>query len=204
MIYLSKFQLDISAPGVRQCLANAQDMHRSLMKPFGDTRQEIGLLYRLVASNSAFTLYVQTGELPDWSSLEPYGFHCIGTKDISALTRLYAENAVLRFSLAAYPSKMVKDGSKNSKRMPLHNDDERLEWLTRAGDKYGFSILSAEIRELADTVCWRKGSGSFTLNPVEFSGVLRITDAESFWKAYASGIGPEKSYGCGMLLLSKP
>ena len=38
---------------------------------------------------------------------------------------------------------------------------------------------------------------------VRFSGVLEITDAERFRDGYLRGVGPEKAYGLGMLMLRK-
>ena len=37
---------------------------------------------------------------------------------------------------------------------------------------------------------------------VLFSGLLKITDADAFWKSYTCGIGPGKAYGLGMLTVA--
>ena len=41
------------------------------------------------------------------------------------------------------------------------------------------------------------------LDQYHYQGTLQITDVEQFRKAVQGGIGPGKSYGLGMLLLSR-
>ena len=41
-----------------------------------------------------------------------------------------------------------------------------------------------------------------TIRAVVFEGILKVTDAELFRSALASGIGPAKAYGCGLLTLA--
>lgn len=42
-----------------------------------------------------------------------------------------------------------------------------------------------------------------TLRVLRMTGVLRVTDAEAFRRGYENGIGPEKAYGLGMLMLRR-
>ena len=46
-MYLSRIQLDRRNPGIRQCMRDCQDMHRSLMGLFNSSRKEAGVLYRV-------------------------------------------------------------------------------------------------------------------------------------------------------------
>ena len=82
---LSLLTLDISSPSVRQCLVNAQDMHRTIMKAFDSSRQEGNVLYRLIRTNNKIQIYVQSKDCPAWERIDPNGFHCEKTKDISLL-----------------------------------------------------------------------------------------------------------------------
>ena len=47
----------------------------------------------------------------------------------------------------------------------------------------------------------KRPTGNICLRAVRMTGRIEITDAARFAEAYQSGIGPEKAYGMGMLLL---
>ncbi len=48
-----------------------------------------------------------------------------------------------------------------------------------------------------------KDGGNSSFTSWDYSGVLEIEDVESFKELYRNGIGSEKAYGSGMLVLSK-
>lgn len=202
-MYLSKLVLDISAPSVRQSVRDCQDMHRSLMKAFDVPREEAGMLYRVVTTRQQITVLVQSSVQPAWERIDAMGYHCEQIKDISGLPQKYGTGSVLRFSLLACPSKKVKGNGRNSQRVHLISIEDRADWLKRQGEKYGFALL--ELHEAGDEVKMQgsRSSGALTLSAIPFEGVLQLTDTESFWKAFQAGIGPEKAYGAGLLMLSR-
>ena len=105
------------------------------------------------------------------------------------------------FDLLACPSKKIRREGTNSARIFLRTPEERTVWLRRQGEKYGFLIRS--VHEISETqVCGKKETGRIRLHAVHFSGLLEVTDVKTFQAAYARGIGPEKAYGLGMLLLT--
>lgn len=202
-MYLSRIDLRISSPAVRQTLHNCQDMHRTLMKAFDCGREEAGMLYRVIRTDTAIYLYVQSLACPQWDRIEKNGYQCAKMRDISALPDQLRLNTVLRFSLLACPAKKVKGDGKNSRRVLLRGTDERLDWLKREGEKHGFALLEAHEAAKEQKLNGTKPSGAFYLAGVPFEGVLQITDAEAFQNAFRQGIGPEKAYGFGMLMLSR-
>ncbi len=202
-MYLSRIELRISSPAVRQTLRNCQDMHRTLMKAFDCSREEAGMLYRVVRTDAAIFIYVQSTVCPQWDRIEKSGYLCTRMQDISALSDRLRLNTVLRFSLLACPSKKVKGDSKNSRRVLLRGTEERLDWLKREGEKHGFILLEAHEAAKEQKLSGTKSSGEFYLSGVPFEGVLQITDAAAFQNAFRQGIGPEKAYGFGMLMISK-
>ena len=123
--------------------------------------------------------------------------------DISPILDAFSQNRVLHFSILAFPGKKIKSESKNSKRVLLRGNEERMEWLKRQGDKNGFELIEAHETAEEQKVSASKTSGEFILSGVPFEGILRITDPALFKKGFAQGIGPEKAYGFGMLMLSK-
>ena len=202
-MYLSRIDLRISSPAVRQTLRDCQDMHRTLMKAFDCTREEAGMLYRVIRTDAAIYLYVQSMACPQWDRIEKSGYQCTKMRDISGLSDQLRQNTVLRFSLLACPAKKVKGDGKNSRRVLLRGTEERLDWLKREGEKHGFVLLEAHEAAKEQKLNGTKSSGAFYLAGVPFEGVLQITDAEAFHNAFRQGIGPEKAYGFGMLMLSR-
>ena len=202
-MYLSRLDLQLSSPAVRQALRNCQDMHRTLMKAFDCTREEAGLLYRVMKTDQSIFIYAQSMARPQWEHIEKSGYRSVKTQDISALPDRFQENAVLRFSLLAVPAKKVKGEGKNSKRVLLRGREERMPWLKRQGEKNGFVLLEAHEAAREQLLAGTKASGAFYLSGVPFEGVLQITDAAAFRLGFQQGIGSEKAYGFGMLMIGR-
>ena len=196
--------LNIDHPSVRQALRNRQDMHKNLMKAFPCGADEAGVLYRLVQKRDALQLLMLSRVSPIYLALSANGFNAEPGKDLSALPALYREGAVLRFSLLACPSKKkAPPQGRNSRRVFLTDPADRSAWLARQGEKYGFALLESHEMNAGQTISVARASGAFKISAAEWEGVLRITDAARFWRAWQEGIGPEKAYGLGLMLLSK-
>lgn len=202
-MYLSQLDLQLSYPAVRQTLRNCQDMHRTMMKAFDCSREEAGLLYRIMKTDQSIFIYVQSMALPQWDRIEKEGFHCAKMQDISALPDRFTKDALLRFSLLACPTKKVQGEGKNSRRVLLRGEEERIEWLKRQGEKNGFVVVEAHEAAKEQMLSGTKASGDFYLTGIPFDGVLKITDAESFRKGFQRGIGAEKAYGFGLLMIGR-
>lgn len=200
-MYLSKLELDIHHSSIRQALSNCQDMHRNLMNAFDGTREEAGVLYRLIEKRQVLELYVLSREKPQWEKLQKFGYWYQGMKDISALKEYYREGAVLHFEILTFPSKKIKGEGKNSRRVFLKKEEERKEWFFRQAEKYGFEIMQLYENGLQQ-IFGKKSEGNIRYCAVCFQGYLKILDAETFWENYQKGIGAGKSYGLGLLLLS--
>ncbi len=198
-MYLAKLIMDSRHPSIRQTLKDRQDMHRNLARIFG---REI--LYCVTNQRSIPGLLVLSRQTPDQRELESRGYRLIGIQDISSLPELYQENTVFRFEIQACPSKKSKDEkSRNSRRVFLTDPLQRVEWMSRQGQKYGFDVLELHEQSAQQTIIVGRGSGAFLLTAVTFSGVIRITEAKTFWTAWEKGIGPEKAYGMGLMLLAR-
>lgn len=204
-MYLSCYNLDISYPEVRKALRNSYEMHRTVMSVFqfngsGVPRKDMSILYRIVTRGRSCRLLVSSaekplGEMPAGFNKEPGS-----PKDISGVFEAFLEGRTLCFDIMAMPSKKVNSpDSKNSKRVFLGKEAERESWLFKKAEQNGFEILSFSEESAMDNKLKSAGYQS-----IVFKGVLRIMDKDKFCNAYASGIGAEKAFGCGMLLLSKP
>ena len=198
-MFLSKIELDLKSPSARQSLRNANDMHRNLQALFSSSREESGLLYRLYKAGSGMFVYMLSEAEP--SAVTGNGITVVGSGNVDGYIDSFCDGQVYSFNLLAVPCKKVaSEGSKNSRRRNLTNREEREQWLESKGKAGGFEILQLQMRN-GESLFIRKKDNHFRLNSVMFSGILKITDGETFKMTYKKGVGPEKAYGMGMLFL---
>lgn len=114
----------------------------------------------------------------------------------------------LRFRLKANPIKTIKDekgrvnsrGKTKSCRVPLIQEEQQLEWLTRKLD--GAATIGEVIIRSRENIYFRKGKRAGKVVAVTFEGMLQVQDQGTFAEILAMGIGPAKGLGCGMLSLA--
>jgi len=94
-------------------------------------------------------------------------------------------------------------GSKTKGRhnyFPLRDWRSRHEWLRRKSEGRGFEVLTVTVTATRARI--EKAGRTFFMDRSDFTGVLRVTDAEAFAETLRSGIGgPGKAFGYGMLLV---
>lgn len=120
----------------------------------------------------------------------------------------FAQGQRLRFRLKANPIKTIKDdrgrtngkGEVKSCRVPLIKEEEQIEWLSRKLG--GVATLGEVVIRSRENIYFRKGNRPGKVVSVTFEGALSVNDSEAFTALLASGIGPAKSLGCGMLSLA--
>jgi CRISPR system Cascade subunit CasE len=208
-MYLSRLQLNPSHPRARRDLASAYELHRSLVRAFAAdaATPPPRFLWRREADRSGLpgtTVLVQAAQAAVWQALQDaeeigpgYFVTLQGNKPV-ALETLVQAGKNYRFRLFVNPT-VTRDG----KRFGLHDDESRHAWLLRQGQRHGFEVLTAE-RGASGRLSVPQGrrERSITLDAVLFDGVLRATDAAALRQAWASGIGPGKALGLGMLSLA--
>lgn len=227
-MYLSLIRLNLSDHRVRRDLADCQELHRTMMSAFPQkdgpgigARAAFEVLYRLDmgAAGEAPSLLVQSELAPDWSRLRDSGY-CAGDKtgkpaavckDIAEAYAGLQGGQVLRFRLAANPTKKTGTTSKaqrlagmpksNGRREALVAESDQLSWLRRKGDQLGFELLGATVTPVAEDGQRQKKLLHF--RGVVYEGHLRVTDANRFREALASGIGPGKAYGFGLMSIAR-
>ncbi|MCK9382106.1 MAG: type I-E CRISPR-associated protein Cas6/Cse3/CasE [Sulfuritalea sp.] len=104
---------------------------------------------------------------------------------------------IVGFELRACVGKKVK-----GKHRYFHSSDwrSRHDWLERQGEAHGFGIITLHCTTQLQTV--KAGDREFTVDQTDFTGVLKVTDAERFNSAVANGVGNKaKAFGFGMLVI---
>lgn len=80
------------------------------------------------------------------------------------------------------------------------------QWLGSRGERAGFSIRESAL--LAEgyrqhELYKRRGSPPIRFSTIDCQGLLTVTDPERFTDALFKGIGPAKSFGCGMMMVRR-
>ncbi len=188
----------------------------------GAARTQMAVLHRLDVDrhNGTMVLLVQSGVKPNWVSLPddyliPSGAFSDNpaTKSIVGALQNLHQGQVLRFRLRANPTRKIDtksgpDGQRrHGRRVELGNETQQVEWLSRKAQQGGFHLLPAlpgnevpAVRVSATETHRGNGrSGTLTVASVLFEGLLEIDDAEQFRRTISAGIGPSRSFGCGLI-----
>jgi CRISPR system Cascade subunit CasE len=187
---------------------NPYEIHRALWRLFPeDADAERDYLFRVERTSQ------QQAEVLMQSCREPAERNVPGIKLL--VRREYPldlkRGQRLRFLLLANPVKTINDenGRLNAKgevkkcRVPLINEAEWQAWLERKLD--GSAELATLIAEKRHPLNFRKAKEkrSGKIQPVCFQGVLAVQDPLAVRHLVATGIGPAKAFGCGMLSLAR-
>ena len=203
---LTKIEMHLSDPSARADLRDVQRMHQLVTGLFQTARQDSDILYRVRAHGAAISLYMYSSTPVEQSRLLPYML-LAGEKNLGDWLDTMESGQLWSFDLLTMPSKKVADGQqgKNSRRCVLRSQEERLAWLGRKAEQNGFAVLSTQ-EQIGEKLMGAHPSdkgGRLYLDTYCYTGTLQITDAEKFRTAVTRGIGPEKAYGLGMLLLKR-
>jgi CRISPR system Cascade subunit CasE len=114
----------------------------------------------------------------------------------------------LRFRLVANPVRCVvqegrlnKKGKSKPRRVPVVSETARVEWLSRKLE--GIAKLEVATAVSQAPLHFRKsGQIPGKIVPVLFEGVLLVQSPEALLTQLYAGIGPAKSFGCGLLSLA--
>ena len=77
------------------------------------------------------------------------------------------------------------------------------QWLEARAERNGFALAESSLIGEAYRQ-WRfvgKGGRKISFSSVDCSGLLTVADTDRFKQALMRGIGPEKAFGCGLLLV---
>lgn len=197
--------IDRHNPSARQALADCCDMHRNIMRLYAhsannNARCAEKILYRIVEQQNEVLLYLTSEHLPDMQQTAWIKRNTVRQCDLQPLLKRFASGQSFSFDLLVHPSKKKLCVGANSRRVFLRTAQERADWLGHQGEKGGFLVLNLHENAPYD-LRGNRSTGSICLRVVRMTGRLKIMDAERFIEAYQSGIGPEKAYGMGMLLL---
>ena len=165
-------------------------VHQEVWKMFGEGTALRPFLYRAVGPD----ILVQSSSLvvhpPQVGTL-------LGKEIPESLEGMYRLTATLN---PVVDKSRMSEGKKNSARVPLGKEADILAWAADRLLKNGLSLKSLLVSPHTRRTSRLKG---ITVSTVEVTGVVLVTDPVKAVQALMNGIGKEKSFGCGMLCLTK-
>ncbi|BDM82867.1 type I-E CRISPR-associated protein Cas6/Cse3/CasE [Acaryochloris marina] len=209
-MFLSQLILNEQARKVQRDLGNAHHLHRQIMQAFPDKatqhkhedwypRQEWHILFRQEPDSNI--ILVQSSIEPDWTHLPEKYLQQHITKPIHYVAEQFQSGRVLQFRLRANPSKRDKETRKT---VGLCKQVDQLAWLERQSQRCGFQLHNTSIIPSPNVFGLKgKGSAPIRIKTVLYQGILQVTDAISFTETLCQGLGRGKSYGCGLLSVSR-
>jgi len=79
-----------------------------------------------------------------------------------------------------------------------------VDWLKERSAKNGFDVLAARADGYRQSRFGKKKGGvPIRYSTVDLTGVLQVRDGQSFKNMLFEGFGPEKGFGCGLMLVRK-
>jgi CRISPR system Cascade subunit CasE len=197
--YLTKIEIDHET-AFKAGLRDSYSWHQKIWEAFpergGQTRNFLTRLDEIEGGLRLLILSPSAPLRPDWCP--EASWHS------KAVDESFFTHSTYRFSLVANPTKKVKSekNAKNGRRIPLVKREDLLSWLQRKGEQHGFTfnLESTRTAPRPRQSFIKKGSAGLH-SATEFSGVLTVTQPESFRHATLQGIGSAKAFGFGMLCL---
>lgn len=206
-MWLSKLVLNPQVKEVRRDLSNPYEMHRTLSWAVsaGITEGKERLLWRVepYRPQDYPVVLVQTLTRPDWGAvLDKYpGYAQVDPSSPKAFQPILRPKQLLRFRLKANPS--VK---RLGKRHALTKYEDKLKWLERRLTAGGYEVVNTVVASEAKIKARKTGAVEpnatplfITVQAVLFEGVIRVADPYLARQTIASGVGPAKSLGLGLL-----
>lgn len=198
-MHLNRLKLDLRSTHVRRDLTDPYEMHRSLVRAYVRDPEQIPprILWRVepMSNRRDPEVLVQSLGSGNWAALQAMNyFKSMDTRKLNPEEQLQTGDK-FRFRLFSNPT-VTREG----RRQGLVSEDSQLEWLSRQGERFGFSIESALVTA-SEMIRVKKGETRISLLMACFEGWLSVRDPVAVTRALQEGIGPGKALGCGLLSL---
>ncbi|GLI45715.1 type I-E CRISPR-associated protein Cas6/Cse3/CasE [Methanoculleus bourgensis] len=202
-------------------IRNPYEVHAMIWRIFSDgSRKKRDFIYRMEVQDRSPLIYAV-------SESEPVDLDGIWEIDQREYNPVLRAGQRLGFSLRANPVRTKRnemgkhcrhDVVMDAKKLLLDSgcspdarppeavlvQQEGYNWLESRAGRLGFSVE----RDLVRADGYRQhrfrkwdGSQGVAISTIDFNGVLTVTDPDRFEETLVTGVGPAKSFGCGLLLV---
>ncbi len=223
MLYLSLLNLPRSSGRWR--FLQSYQLHQLLWKGFpgiGRNETENRFLFRHNEDAQLHSVLVQSVAEPDWSFLDNEAEGTTARVKAFDPTNI-EESAKLQFMIRANPVTKRKYADGKARHIAIGSDRRRLselmgidlqqlpsrddllvEWLRRKEADGGFALEQCVVGPNIDVVVGRPNQNvPATFTGVDFTGILRVTNAGAFANTLQHGIGRGRAFGFGLLTVKR-
>lgn len=204
-----------------QAIRNPYEVHAMVWRIFSDgSKKKRDFLYRLEQREHTPLIYA----ISEADPVDLDGIWDIEQKDYQPALKTGQR---LGFSLRANPVRTKRDEKGNQQRhdvvmdakhrlkvsgcppeaRPLESmlvQKEGYSWLASRSERLGFSVEEGMVRGdgyYRHRFEKRNGKKDVVISTIDFTGILTVTDPDRFEETLYTGVGPAKSFGCGLLLV---
>lgn len=211
MTHLHRITINTALRSAWPYLRTTQTLHAAIAKATHTTEPQHRTLWRLDHHPNHTHLYLLTPTGADLAALstELNGTTTYDTRPYTPLLEALNPNQHWKFRLTANPtrSKATTRGTRG-RTIPIHHPTDQLTWLATRADQHGFTITNddsptAQVIE-HHTNRFKGSTEQVALKRATFEGILTITNPDQLRHTLTAGIGKAKSYGCGLLTLTRP
>lgn len=204
-MYLTKLVLNTKSKYVVSHMADCEWVHKQIMElGFGHIQasQPRGTLKVLYALDGS-TIYIQSAVKPEFRNIKNEFIHEPQILQIDKMKEMCLDGSCVRVRCTCNPTYHDDNG----KRRFILSEEKRDEWFRNVMIHNGAEVLV--LSQTPESTIWgiKKDADGKThriyAKSVTYTGALRINDTEKFWNIFSNGIGKAKSYGCGMLMITK-
>lgn len=218
-MFLHRIHLNPRCREVRRDLADPYQLHSTLCRAFSTSSNRCApseYLWRLEPEADQTRhprILVQSRNLPDWDGIGIEGWLSRVDPAIDLYDRLGLGSLRVgqrfRFRLRANPCV-----TRNGKRLGLFRTDKQEAWISRKGNRHGFSLPGLQSFDFSEPTSERvdvriseeqmlQGRQRFgniiRIYSVLYDGVLTVRDPAIFRDTLRTGIGHGKALGLGLL-----
>lgn len=198
---LTRMVLNLESGMARRDLANAYQMHSTLMRLVDSgAGKPLWRLERPPREGPPVVL-IQTEAAPPRTALQEVDekyFISFESRENRLLVNL-AKGDLLRFRVRANPT-VTREG----KRHGLVRHDEQVNWIERQLLTNGSALKEVKVLDSGREVFRRRREGApITLVGTTYEGALQVDDPELLRTAVSRGIGHGRSFGFGLITLGR-
>lgn len=208
-MYMSVIRTDEFGPFSYADKIAEENVHRFIQKINNHkNRADSHILYR--RDNNEICIY-SDNELNE-RYLQEFGYYLVGARELGHLLDCIQNEDMLKVYVRTVPCIQRKRAGKRSIRCALNNNTDRLNWVEKKLNQIGVGVAKNEYGEKLVlegkriTVDFahsenQKNSGDYSCYAYEYTATVKVINAELFKNGVKNGIGPYKSYGCGLMLV---
>jgi CRISPR-associated protein Cas6/Cse3/CasE subtype I-E len=169
-------------------------------------------LYSLTGQEDENGIYclVQSQHKPDWGNI--MGRDTELSQQLSKVNGVKSVQFTLHqgdqfhFQLTACPIRNAFQGqNKRGIKEPINDNPSIDHWFTRRSEQHGFKKLQYEFHKQKMLIRREAhpNAKDVKISACRFNGILEIEEPQQFAKALIDGIGPKKTFGFGLMMLSR-